>query len=403
MLRQFGWLSGGRLAAAALQAMTILVVARLIEPSQLGLILSIVGAGAFLQMIFDIGISTYVLRERSLGDLQAIQRAASIHATSCIVLALCSMMLILATSMLLNFSAWAFLPIAVSLASDRHSDMRLNILLADGDSRKNVTLLLERRTASLIIFLLLSLAAQVEPTLAYTSAIALASAACLVRTVRSTREVPIFRSKDLHHFSKLVSSTRHYWLNSVASQLRNLDAPLVLLGGGSAASGFYGFASRLVNPLRLVPDAVGNVFLPTAARKPYKIAPFAKISFAVLALITAGLIFMIAVTPAIIPWLAGTAYAGAVLPIQVTCVGLIFGAFSSILSPILLGWGEGKSVAIIATLSNIIGLALIYTLSIAHGATGGAAGLSMAFGLQALLLGAQLVRSKLANGVKPSE
>ncbi|MHA7209824.1 lipopolysaccharide biosynthesis protein [Arthrobacter sp. MDT1-65] len=392
MLKQLSWLSSGRLIAAAIQASTIILLARFVQPSQLGLILSIIGVGAFLQMFFDLGVSTYVLREKAVGSMIAIQQAATIHAASCVALAGFGALLIIAAANFSEFDGWVFLPIAISVAADRHSDMRLNILLADGDSHRNILLLLERRAFTFILFLVLSTALDLDPTSSFAASLALASTISLFRTVRATTQVRLFTFIDRAILLQLLNATKTYWTNSVASQLRNLDAPLVLLGGGTTASGFYGFASRLVNPLRLVPDAVGNIFLPTAARQPYKISPFIRLGTAVLVAISFGLVLVAAIAPMFVPYIAGANYQGAVLPVQITCLGMIFGALSSVCSPILLGWGEGKTVATISVVCNLLALGLAYLLSVHYGATGAAIGLSSAFVLQAFLVIVQIIR-----------
>lgn len=70
LFKQFSWILLGRVVAAALQAATVVILARLLGPLQFGVLAAVLGIIIWLQAVADLGMAKLVVRERSVGSSQ---------------------------------------------------------------------------------------------------------------------------------------------------------------------------------------------------------------------------------------------------------------------------------------------------------------------------------------------
>jgi O-antigen/teichoic acid export membrane protein len=284
---------------------------------------------------------------------------------------------------------WLLLPFALWAAAERNADTWLGVVLADGDSWINVTNLVVRRAASLALFVGLTAWTEMPPILAISFSFAVSAAASwfFAHLYVAKRLAPA----SSHSMTQLVSRSYPYWINSVSSQIQNLDVALTSVVAGPVQAGLYGAAARLTNPLRILPNSLATILLPVAARRTSstlgslcKLVGGALIAFA---LLYGG---MAAAMPWAVPVFLGAEYVGATVALQITCGGLVFASASSLVSTLLLGLGLKHFVAATAVVVTVTCLAGVVFGSLVAGAQGAALGLATAFLVQGLLLTSRL-------------
>lgn len=390
---QFVWNASGRFAGAGLQLISIVLLARYVAPNVFGQFSAVLGLVVVAQSVFDMGVSTFVIKERARNsESGAIRAALRVSASANVVM----MALIVATLLVLWGTQDAqtylyMLPLAVWAGAERNVEAWLGLALADGDSQINASALVGRRLLALLVYVFF---APDSPAAlgVYSGAQALGSliAVAAVRLIIG-RRLP--RNDGKLNIRQVASLTQRFWSTSVAQQFRNIDTFLVAMFASATTAGFYGVANRATVPLRILSTSLAAVLLPEATRAPsskhagiLKRAGLAWLGISVL-----YLCFALAV-PLAVPLALGQAYAGSVQPLQVVILGLIMAAASSLAGSLLQAWGKEAYVARIAWLTSLCSVAMVVAGAIFWSASGAALGLSMAFALQAVLVIIKLLR-----------
>ncbi|WP_182623257.1 lipopolysaccharide biosynthesis protein [Clavibacter phaseoli] len=389
---QFAWISVGRIVAALLQAATMLLLVRSLPPEQFGFFAAVLGLLAVPQVLFDLGLPTLVIRERARDRLDgSVTAALRLNTGLAITLATCLGALGVALALLVDARYWSLLPLAVWAAAERSADTWLGVVLADGDARINTTNLVVRRVATMGLFLASTIVPILEPMLAYSVAVAASAVGSLVfaYVYVARRLAP----SDGSRMRVLLSRSYPYWINSVAAQAQNLDAAITSALAGPLQAGFYATSARLTNPLRILPASLATVLLPVAAKKTSRtlrgvllLISGASGLFALLYLL------LFAAVPFLVPFALGSAYQGAVVPLQITAIGLVFASCAALLGAVLQGVGKKNFVATISVLSTMICLAGVALGAVTNGATGAALGLASAYLVQCVALLIRLSR-----------
>jgi O-antigen/teichoic acid export membrane protein len=391
---QFAWVSGGRLLAAALQAVSLIFVARFLAPAEFGVLATVVSLATVLQAVLDFGVGTYITRERAANpNSGGIATALRFNAVTSTALAAIVVVGLSLMGLFVSPTYFLMLPLAFWLSGERNADARLTVVFADGDAWINVTNLLSRRLAGLIGFLAL-VSVGVEPLFSYSLALAVAAiASSLFANVYVRRRVDAAPSLT---YRELIGESVHYWANSVATQARNLDVVIVGALAGSVAAGFYASASRLTTPLRILPTSLASVLIPAATRAVSagrSLSPLLKSAAALLAGVTFLYALIYVAAPWFVPLALGDAYVPAIPVIQIVLLGLPFAACASLCNALLQAIGEKRFVATAATISTVFCLVAVALATIAAGAVGAAWALTASFALQAILAAAKLVPS----------
>ncbi len=381
--RQASWIVLGRLGGALIQAGSMALLARWIGPSDFGLFASAYGIALVLQTVIDLGLTTYIVRLRALEPTSEYLKEA---------LRIVSRISILTGSLgvaSMSILAWhdhrylPFIPFAIWIAVDRQVETWLAIPLADGDTIQNATSLVTRRTISFVV-LIVAAAIGVDPLFGYTFGLALGSTiSCFV--VMEKNRVPFRRFKVPPR--KVIRTARPYWANSVATQLRNFDTLIVTAIAGTTQGGYYGAASRLTTPLRIIPTSFAQVLMPAAARSGQSGRNALLRSVLVLMAATALLYGVVAVImPLAVPLVLGREFDDSILIIQIVCGGLAFAAISSQMNSLLQGWGQLKQVAVISAITSISCLLGVAVAVMWWGGVGAAIALTASYMLQVVLL-----------------
>jgi O-antigen/teichoic acid export membrane protein len=383
---QFAWVSMGRVFAALLQAVTMLFLVRALPPEQFGFFAAIFGLLAVPQVLFDLGLPTLVMRERARDRLDgSVTAALRINSWLALLLALCLSTIFIFLALVTDSRFWFLLPLAIWAAAERSADTWLGVVLADGDARVNTVNLVVRRVVALVVFLLLSRLAPVDPIFAFSIAVAVSATGSLAFAYRyvARRLAPT----DGSTFKELVSRSYPYWINSVAAQSQNLDTAITSGIAGPLQAGFYATSARLTNPLRILPASLASVLLPVAARRDSRNLRGLFIVVATssgLFVVMYSLLFL--AVPALVPFALGSAYLGAVVPLQITSIGLIFAAGSALLAALLQGLGRKHFVAVVSVISAAACLVGVAAGAYSWGATGAAVGLAGAYFIQCVAL-----------------
>ncbi|WP_165384849.1 oligosaccharide flippase family protein [Cryobacterium sp. SO1] len=383
---QFAWVSGGRILAALIQAIIMLVLVRAVAPAEFGFFAAVYGVMTLAQTFFDFGLPTLVIRERAKRANPAIVAAALRLNNS---LSLIMGVLLIAVTGLLGVVAdsrfFLLLPLGLWAAAERNADAWLGVVFADGDARINTANLVARRMGNLALFIGFTLWTPIDPVLAF--GISSAAAACASWVFAHVVVGRLLESTDRVAARVLLRLSWPYWINSVATQARNLDATIIGFVAGTAQAGFYAAAARLTSPLRILPTSLASVLLPASStRNSSTMRGLLKL----VAIVVGGLglfyLLLGLAVPYVVPIVLGEAYTGAILALQITAVGLVFAAAASLLGSLLQGVGLKHFVAGTAVLTTLVCLIGVGIGGLMWGAAGAACGLAFSYVVQSAVL-----------------
>lgn len=385
---QFFWVFTGRVVGAVLQAGLLILLAALVSPADLGVVMTALSIVTVAQSGLDLGLPTLAAKERA-GDHNSRVVAVALWLNSWTSFGL--LLLLAATALLFGLFVDSrfllLLPLALGAALERVADARLGVALADGDAWKNLIGMVSRRAVSLAAFAVLLGLVRIDATLAFATSTAVGAVAGAIYARASVRVSSTTTPSALEGFAA-VRSARAYWVNSLAAQLRNLDVVIVAGVAGASQAGYYGLAARMAVPLRLPATSLGSVLLPASSRvanrdELLRVVRLAGGGWAALAFAYA---VIIAAAPLLMSIAFDPSYEPAVIVVQLVLMALVFGAGSSMLSPILQGQEERRFVAFISVLTTAIALTAALFASLSYGAVGAAGALVLAYAFQLMML-----------------
>lgn len=364
----------------------MLLLVRAVSPAEFGFFAGVYGVLTVVQTFFDFGLPTLVVRERAKRTNPAIVTAA-LYLNNALSLAM-GLTLILVIGLLgivVNPQFFLLLPLGLWAAAERNADAWLGVIFADGDARINTTNLVSRRVGNLALFAGLTLWTSIDPVLAF--GLSSAAAACGSWVFAHSYVKKRLAPAESIPAGALFRLSYPYWINSVATQARNLDATIIGLVAGTAQAGFYAAAARLTSPLRILPTSLASVLLPaSASRNSGNMRGLLKLVAYVVGGLGVFYLVLGLVVPYVVPVLLGEAYAGAVPALQITAVGLVFAAAASLLGSLLQGVGLKHFVAGTAVLTTAVCLAGVAGGGLLWGASGAAAGLALSYIVQSATL-----------------
>ncbi|MGP5115508.1 lipopolysaccharide biosynthesis protein [Corynebacterium casei] len=384
LFKQFSWILLGRVVAAALQAATVVILARLLGPLQFGVLAAVLGIIIWLQAVADLGMAKLVVRERSVGSSPGkVSGALWVNSGSTVILGLILILSFIAAGILFDEVFFLMLPLAISAASEKNADTWLGVAIADGDTHLNSLNLVGRRALALAGFLLLT-SIEFAPILAYSVAVAVAALCSVVFAHRHVSKLGVAEREPLRI---TLDAARPFWINTLAVQLRNLDAAIVGFLASPVVAGYYASASKLASPLRMLPTSLAVVVLPHAARtregSGKTIARLVLLAGTLVGLIYISLLLVV---PWLVPMILGFEYQDSIVPLQIVLMGLVFAAFTSLFGAVLQGRGFPGEVATASVATTIYLLVALLVLTPLGGALGAALALATSFALEAVAL-----------------
>jgi len=385
VLRQYASVTAGYAGSAVIRAVGLIVLARLALPADFGLFSAVAGVIVIAQAALDLGLARLILREHGGGEAARVVRSAlRLNIALSTVLGVVGLTGLALVGTLVDGRILFLLPLAVAAAAEKNADTSLSVAIAEGRGDVNTVNLIARRMLALSVFLCLALTGLVEATLlAYACGEAVSALFAAVLARRQIRgSVPDGPPLPYRRTARLGAP---FWINSLATQTRNLDVLLITSIAGSTQGGFYASATRLTGPLQLLASSAATVLLPVAARSARRSRVF------LAALVVSGLMALVyallaALAPFFVPLLLGDAYVPAVPVIQIVLAGLPFACLSAVLASALQGWRRADVVATTAVLFTVVCLGGAIVGGVATGAAGAALGLALAYLLQAGIL-----------------
>jgi len=384
--RQFAWVSSGRILAALIQALIMLLLVRAVSPAEFGFFAGVYGVLTVVQTFFDFGLPTLVVRERAKRTNPTVVTAA-LYLNNALSLAMGISLIVVVglLGFLANSQFFLLLPLGLWAAAERNADAWLGVVFADGDARVNTTNLVSRRVGNLVLFAGLTLWTSIDPVLAF--GLSSATAACASWIFAHSYVHKRLAPREQLPARQLFRMSYPYWINSVATQARNLDATIIGLVAGTAQAGFYAAAARLTSPLRILPTSLATVLLPaSASRTSSNMGGLLRLVSYVVGGLGVFYLLLGILVPFAVPVLLGEAYSGAVPALQITVAGLVFAASASLLGSLLQGVGLKHYVAGTAVLTTFVCLLGVGIGGSLWGAIGAASGLAFSYVVQSSVL-----------------
>ena len=386
LVAQLGWVSVGKLVGAVIQALTLVLVARWAGPTGFGAVGIALSLVVIVQTATDLGLPTYLMRERAARpDNPAIRKALQINTFTAGMMSIILAAAFAVTGVLIDPAFFFLLPMALWAAADRNTDTWLGVTFADGDVRLNVAVSLCRR--SLVLMTMTGLYfAGVPPLLAFSVALAAVGTSVNIFVHRWVSR-RLAHSDEPTHARSILRASSSYWVISVSAQLRNLDAIIVGVVTGTTQVAFYAAAIKTTSPLRILPNSLGVLLVPAAARSGAdRLRPLLTPVLIVFGVLTPICGVVIVTARWLVPWAFGADFSGAILPVQIVCAGLIFNGIGSVCSSILQGVGKAATVARVAVVSTMVSLVGVLLGAMAAGAAGAALAATIWFAAESMWL-----------------
>lgn len=377
-----------RALASGFQALTLVLVARVVGPSQFGVFALTLSIGYIVSSVVGFGASTRVLR------LSAESDQVGLAATLFAIRAVGSVLTFSAT--ILIATRWGFSSAIVAGAALAASDLMVEYTQAhmagSGHLRLSSVLVVVQRGFVASVVLITYLLSQFDFwwfALATLLVLLLALVYPIRRLVRPTKVWATVRDSG------------GYWAASLVGNLRQGEPLVVGAVLGTAATGGYAVASRLTNPLLIFTSALQTVLVPELARSRGTLRFQATFSRLLRWSVVSGLIISLS-APLIAAGavlLLGPAYAEARAIIIAMVIATGFSAVSQAFQCRFVALGRpGTSAAVIGA-STILGLGLIWVV----GANFGAAFLWVPPLVTQIILLAGMVGASAWSSSRPAE
>jgi O-antigen/teichoic acid export membrane protein len=382
--KDFMWALVGRCAAAALQAASIVMLARFSSPSEFGLALGVQGALLTVAFFLGFGFGSYVTVEQAKSPLsEEVRKIVYINQqTSLFSGVICLIILTVVGAM--NAQVYWLIPLAVAMAAHRNSAVLEGIALANGRAQLFGVTMVLRRLFLVVLFAVL-LFSQVNSLLAYAIAYALSEVFINFFFRRAIGRIP--RPAEKRVFRSVLRRSVPYWVETVSVQFRGLDVSAASLAGGTVISGLYAVPSRLSSAILMLPSTFANLCLPRIANgSPRTLVRVMIASVPVILGVFALLATLATFTKTIIVVVLGPEYVDAVLPTQIFCIGFAVLSVITIVNAIAQGIGLAKEVAWSSMLGAVLVVVFVGVGAGTLGAEGSSWGYSAAVLVQLIAL-----------------
>jgi O-antigen/teichoic acid export membrane protein len=375
---QFASIIGARLAASLLQAANIILLARAVPPSDIGLTSAIIGFCMVLFTITDFGLSTLIIKSYAQGDHQ--MAASALHYVTLTTWAFGAIGLAAG----LGLAAVGTIPLSLpwlilAVAIDRCVEFRLSVPIAADLKVVPSSSILIRRVTQLGVFIGF-VGVGVPALWAYSMAQLLGAVAGYFQTTFFLRRL-VGKASPRRPAREVFGKGFPFCVKNVSVQIQFLDSFLVTSFSGAHNGGLYAAASKVTNPLILIPGTLGQTVLPRAARgTPRKARDLGVRVMLVLALVLifgAPVGFIIA--EPVCALLYGDAYRSAGLPLAFLLVGIPFAIAAAALSAILQAQGDERFVAKVGVIFALVFVSAISIGGISGGPTGAAIGSTLVY------------------------
>jgi O-antigen/teichoic acid export membrane protein len=376
MNAQFSTMMGARLAATLFQAVNIILLARAVSPSDIGLASAIIGFCMVLFTVTSFGLVTLITKSYAHGDHEMV--ASALHYTTLTTWTFGTLGLAAG----LGLYEGGVIPLSLcvlilAVAVDRCVEFRLGVPIAAALKVVPSSSILIRRGTQLGVYLCF-VGAGVPALWAYSTAQLLGATAGYVQSTFFLRRL-VGNVTSRRPAREVFGRALPYL--SVTVQIQTLDSFLVSAFSGTHSAGLYAAASKVTGPLTMIPGTLATSVLPHAARvTPHRARRLGLRVVLVLAVALAlGAPVGFIVSEPLCALLYGDAYRGAGLPLAFLLIGIPFAVVAAALSAILQAHNDERFVNKVAVASALAFVCAVSIGAISGGATGAAIGSSLAF------------------------
>jgi len=333
-----------RASAAVFQALCFVALARQLGAISFGAVAVGISVGAVVSVLTGFGGGTRALRLGLESERRSVASAMFVaQCSSALVSGAASLVAVIA---LLDQEWWIGVVVATVVASDALCGLEQAVLAGAQRQLASAALILFQRAVPFILVLLSDFVG-VQRLLGYGVGVAIAAVPAVV--------LPIH---DWHHpigLSRLIATSRGYWLFNTIGCVGMLDTVFVRAFGGPTAAGLYSISSRVVNPINIVTSSILSTITPAAAvAKPEDQVLMLRRSTAIAAICGVAFVAASPLIANVAISVLGDAYSGA----ERMIVGFIVAAALSGVSQTLVARYVIEGRSLILALSLAIGMAL---------------------------------------------
>lgn len=354
MLRRIGSLFSLRLVSAAVQALVLVYLARLLGPASFAGLTATLALGAVLATAFGFGGQAQALRLLAVPDYRQ-------YATTLTVVRI-------ATAIVTGFIAsvagasffgldWFFGILAGTYsASEAIVAFSQHLLLGVQDTRRaNVSVLL--KPVLTIMLIASAVALGLEPLVGF------AAGGLLSALVAALLAAP--HMDGAVALRRVVRDSRAYWASTTLASVQQLDVAVVTLLAPGGMAGSYAGATRLVNPLNLAVTSILSIVTPNLSRRDLgdRGRVFRRAFWTVSAV---AALFLLA-TPVLVvagPAVLGDGYGNSGPFFGALGVALAVNSFAQFYAASFYAIGEARRLALVRVWTAPIGLAVIGVASL---------------------------------------
>jgi O-antigen/teichoic acid export membrane protein len=370
-----GGVAGSLVFGQLLLGLTYIVAARSMSPAGLGLVATCFAISTIASTVFDLGVTTYLVRDVASGELEMSRARALVAAKRrwlplLVVPTVTAGVLImpgLVEGVVLGLVGWLVWEAQTANA----------LLRAREQFTRAASAQLTGRAAGLVTTFGLLFTGLPEFALAVGLAISFLVEALIDRVFLGSSHAPRTKAAELWTVQRASVS---FGLAALAGIGQQLDTPLVTAGGGFTAGGIYAGAGRLLGPLLFLSSSmalVGAPWLARARNDPPALRVEERRISKLAYVLCVGPLLAALVGPALIPLLLGAAYAASGPAFSVLAVGAAFSTINQGMAIILQNRGAERAVGVGIGIGLVLGLVATYVLAMLGGPVWAAAGFSV--------------------------
>ncbi|TDW29786.1 hypothetical protein [Cryobacterium psychrophilum] len=352
--------------------MLFVLFARSVDSGLFGEVNALIGIAAFLGVMADLGLSTFIVKAFAVDrDISRVAAALRINQVSTSIFALLLSALYLVACSAVGWTPWAVLVIAW-VAFEKNVEAQLGVFIAQQAVVTPAVSIAIRRILPVLCFISLS-SFDLASELTFGISLLVGSFGGALHAHFSIRRQSQFWETETIAWRLILREALPYSLTNIASQARNLDIPIVALLSGTSSAGIMAAASKVSIPIFLVASAIGSAVMPAVARGGLQF------SRRLLAYLSVGTIVATVMAICALPWsnaimgvLFGSGYSDAGNLLVLVVVGTIFAAVASPLSSLAQAYRGAHATAVIGLIFGVALLAGVAMGSLVAGVEGAA-------------------------------
>ncbi|MEV3902823.1 hypothetical protein AB0K11_10925 [Mycobacterium sp. NPDC050551] len=383
MLKALGLVGGARITSTAAQALSLLVLARSLGPSDFAEFAAVLGALMALNLVSD-GGATYAVG-RHHDDPTTIVKILRAGRTLSAATMLVSIPVLVAFAVATGSAVLvACLPLCLWVPLERQLEVSSAYLMSRNQQVPVGAGFLLRRLPTLVAVLLF--ASTTNLVWAFSVTMLITAVVANVYLGRRVAAETAAGDRDARPDGATWRMLRPFWAAIAGQGVRQIDVAVLTFAAGTGVAGIFAPAIRLVPALLLVPGTYTQLLLARLATTKETLTLRA---VAVLGLVTGAVFAPLAVTANHwVPLLLGDEYSASVPVVQIVIGSLVFAAMSSAFASGLHAVDCASRVAATVWTSALTTLALVAVLGSTHGGIGAAWAVAVGYVMQFILMAA---------------